>query len=239
MSEKETNVSGPLIVSMGSSFAAGPGLPPFSNEAAGRSQLNYPTLFSQLVAGSRFVDLTVSGATVANLVDEPQGAQDGSVFAPQLDLLPRDADVITLTVGGNDMGYIGERMLDLIDRIHRKAPRARILLVDYIQVVGPHTRPRTDVPFNQDRIDRYRSIASDLVEIYNHIASHRNQLVTRVELYDLSEQHSLGCDVEWVGRFRLWDFWKTPAFHPSYLGMRAIAREVHRVYLETKLEGRG
>ncbi|EST04842.1 SGNH hydrolase-type esterase domain protein [Kalmanozyma brasiliensis GHG001] len=106
------------VISLGSSFAAGPGIDPQSNLDAGRSFNNYPNLFARKLGldptdTSQFLDLTVSGATLLNVNTDPQTAGN-TTFPPQLDSLPpvQDGDdgsdlVITITGGGNDMFYIG------------------------------------------------------------------------------------------------------------------------------------
>ena len=106
------------LISLGSSFAAGPGIPPQSNIDAGRSSNNYPNLFARKLNLDpkdpvQFLDLTVSSATLLNLISDPQAA-GSTTFPPQVDLLPDLApgddgsDVyITITGGGNDLFYIG------------------------------------------------------------------------------------------------------------------------------------
>jgi lysophospholipase L1-like esterase len=93
-----------LIVALGSSFAAGPGIPPVANASAMRSANNYASKLAGKL-GARLVDLTVSGATTANILDTPQQTMDGATFAPQLDGVPPDAEVVTITAGGNDLQF--------------------------------------------------------------------------------------------------------------------------------------
>lgn len=104
------------IAALGSSFAAGPGILPISNTAAGRSSKNYASILASLL-NARLTDLTVSGATLQNVLNEPQQSPlgPGSAFEPQLNALPSDVDIITLTGGGNDMGYISAMMSDEVD----------------------------------------------------------------------------------------------------------------------------
>ncbi|RDW82858.1 hypothetical protein BP6252_03970 [Coleophoma cylindrospora] len=92
------------IVALGSSFAAGPGIQPQSLKIAGRSQRNYAGLLAARL-GARLTDLTVSGATLKNVLSEPQ-VLFRNHFAPQLSAFPPDVDVVTITGGGNDLQYI-------------------------------------------------------------------------------------------------------------------------------------
>ncbi|GAA3384043.1 SGNH/GDSL hydrolase family protein [Cryptosporangium minutisporangium] len=93
------------VVALGSSFAAGPGIPPVVDAAAGRSGNNYAHLLAEAL-GARLTDLTVSGATTATILDQPQRAYR-TTFPPQLSGVPDDADLVTVTAGGNDLQYLG------------------------------------------------------------------------------------------------------------------------------------
>ena len=104
------------IAQIGSSFAAGPGIPPVANAAAGRSGANFASLLRQRLAASRgdavrLTDLSVSGATLQQLASEPQDS-----FPPQASQLPADADVVLVLGGGNDVGYIGGLFEDVLLR---------------------------------------------------------------------------------------------------------------------------
>lgn len=115
------------ITALGSSFAAGPSIHPIENEAAGRSYRNYARQLAAKIEDSSpgtkvtLTDLTVSGATILNVLEESQQAGQ-VVFLPQLRGLPRDADIITFTCGGNDLKYIGslthDSMVSVLGRNH-------------------------------------------------------------------------------------------------------------------------
>ena len=90
---------------LGSSFAAGPGIEPVVDRAAGRSGRNYAHLVAAHL-GASLVDATVSGATTETLLRQRQRV-GLRTFPPQLELVPADADLVTVTAGGNDLGYLG------------------------------------------------------------------------------------------------------------------------------------
>ncbi|MBB3605057.1 lysophospholipase L1-like esterase [Mycolicibacterium sp. BK556] len=90
-------------VALGSSMAAGPGIKPRatgSPVAAGRSANNYPHLAAEQL-GVDLVDVTYSGATTANVLREPQRGAP-----PQIDALDGSEELVTVTIGGNDVGYV-------------------------------------------------------------------------------------------------------------------------------------
>ncbi|MEM9880063.1 MAG: SGNH/GDSL hydrolase family protein [Pseudomonadota bacterium] len=90
-------------VAMGSSFAAGPLL------GAPREQLdprclgsveNYPHQLARL-RGFDLTDVSCSGAKTAHILGP------WKELAPQIDAVTPETQLITVTVGGNDLGYIG------------------------------------------------------------------------------------------------------------------------------------
>lgn len=93
------------LVSLGSSMAAGPGIVPIVDKAAMRSGRNYPHLLAERL-GARLTDLTVSGATTATVLDTPQRTMRGTTFEPQINGVPADTDLATVTIGGNDLKYV-------------------------------------------------------------------------------------------------------------------------------------
>jgi lysophospholipase L1-like esterase len=90
-------------VALGSSMAAGPGIPPRAKGAplrAGRSAANYPHLVAEGL-GLDLVDVTYSGATTANVLTDQQHGSP-----PQASVLDGSEVLVTVTIGGNDVGYV-------------------------------------------------------------------------------------------------------------------------------------
>ena len=91
-----------------------------------RCTRNYPHLLAQRF-GADLVDLTVSGATTTNILSTPQVMMTGTVFAPQIDGLPADADLVTITAGGNDLQSIGSMLFAAWSKHDPGGPSARML----------------------------------------------------------------------------------------------------------------
>lgn len=108
-----------VYVALGSSFASGPGIEPIIDPGCGRSGANYAHLVAQRL-GYDLVDVSCGGATIDNLLDVPQALMTGGTVPPQLDSLRPDADLVTITAGGNDVEY----MLSLGRCSYRVAPEA-------------------------------------------------------------------------------------------------------------------
>jgi lysophospholipase L1-like esterase len=123
-------------VALGSSMAAGPGIRPSDDGApfrAGRSARNYPHLVAQRL-GLDLVDVTFSGATTANILTEPQHGSP-----PQAQALDGSEDLVTVTIGGNDVGYVPLLMAAALPRIVRSVP----LLGGFVrEMVDPTARDR-------------------------------------------------------------------------------------------------
>lgn len=106
-------------VALGSSMAAGPGITPRvpgSPRAAGRSARNYPHLVARTL-GLDLVDVTYSGATTAHVLSESQRGAP-----PQIDALDGTETLVTVTIGGNDAGYVPMLFAAGLPRAVRSAP---------------------------------------------------------------------------------------------------------------------
>lgn len=92
-------------VALGDSFAAGPFIPIQRTDPLGcaRSTHNYPALIAEALQVRTFTDASCSGATTANMT-APQSVPLGSNPA-QFAALSPDTDLVTVSIGGNDMGY--------------------------------------------------------------------------------------------------------------------------------------
>ncbi|WP_334182673.1 SGNH/GDSL hydrolase family protein [Novosphingobium sp.] len=99
----EESLAGQRYVAIGSSFAAGPMLPPAKGGAparCGQSMNNYPTLLAERF-GMILTDRSCSGATTNNVLG-PWGD-----IPPQINAVTPQTRLVTVTIGGNDLNYIG------------------------------------------------------------------------------------------------------------------------------------
>ncbi|HWR84749.1 MAG TPA: SGNH/GDSL hydrolase family protein, partial [Rhodoglobus sp.] len=96
-------------VALGDSYSAGFGLLPVAGDepASGCYQAaqNYPHRVA-LALGLQLKDVTCSGAVTANIRDTPQVTITGAgTAAVQSDALSASTDIVTVTIGGNDLGF--------------------------------------------------------------------------------------------------------------------------------------
>jgi lysophospholipase L1-like esterase len=110
---------GAKYVALGSSFAAGGGLGPAdpadTDGDCGRTAIAYPHLVAKAL-GLQLTDAACGGATTANIATTPQRAWgwDGSnrLEKLQIDAVDEDTQLVTITIGGNDVDYSGNLMAE-------------------------------------------------------------------------------------------------------------------------------
>lgn len=92
-------------VALGDSYVAGPGIPAQNGVPIGcaRSDNDYPSIVRTTLRPERFRDVSCSGATAANLT----AAQpvSGGTNPAQADALTARTDLVTVGIGGNDIGF--------------------------------------------------------------------------------------------------------------------------------------
>ncbi|WP_369690038.1 SGNH/GDSL hydrolase family protein [Nocardia harenae] len=240
---------GRRYVALGSSFASGPGIAPRapgSVRAAGRSARNYPHLIAG-AAGLRLTDVTSSGATCAHILHERQYG-----CPPQRTALTPDTDLVTVTIGGNDIGLtafliarrmpspirllpaarrsadeaatgralggLEERLHRVFGTVRRQAPNARLLVVNYLSVLGP---PRP----GESATDRhYRHLAEALADRTAAVADRVGAHLVDVRTPSLA--HAPGSAVPWTQDFFVPVPGRPPhgtPCHPTAAGMAAVA----------------
>jgi lysophospholipase L1-like esterase len=92
-------------VALGDSYASGPGIPDQTGLPAGcaRSNHNYPALLASWLRIASFTDVTCGAATTAGMTSPQQVA--GGPNPAQLSALKPDTELVTLMIGGNDIGF--------------------------------------------------------------------------------------------------------------------------------------
>jgi lysophospholipase L1-like esterase len=93
-------------VALGDSYTAGPVIPVQRIDPIGceRSTNNYPALLARTLQIRDYTDVSCSGAKTVNMT-APQAVPLLGINAPQFDALRSDTDLVTLTIGGNDIGF--------------------------------------------------------------------------------------------------------------------------------------
>jgi lysophospholipase L1-like esterase len=135
--------TGSEYVALGSSFAAGLGLGPRipgSPIICQRSVNGYPQQLARMM-GLSLTDMSCSGATTNHVL------RGGQVFlGPQIDALGQGTRLVTITAGGNDIGYVG----DLTAMAFRRSGGVKGFLVGRF---GKEAQSVTDRKFDQLQAD--------------------------------------------------------------------------------------
>lgn len=96
----------PSYVALGDSYAAGPGIPlQIAPYGCAKSDHNYAHLAAGRLGQPAFRDPTCSGAKTEHMTTQ-QGVTPGP-NPPQFDSLDADTRKVSITIGGNDIGFSG------------------------------------------------------------------------------------------------------------------------------------
>jgi hypothetical protein len=106
-------------VALGDSYTAGPLILPQDTAIPGciRSDVNYPNLIAPDLGLPAFRDVSCSGAETEDMFNT-QGVDPDPDNPPQLNALDRSTQVVTLGIGGNDIGFssIAQKCVELAFR---------------------------------------------------------------------------------------------------------------------------
>jgi lysophospholipase L1-like esterase len=99
--------TGGVYVALGDSYSAGPLIVPQSDLlTCVRSKANYPGLLAKALHPTTFRDVTCSSATTKDFSSPQKGNVSGTA-APQYDAVRADTTLVTVGIGGNDIGLVG------------------------------------------------------------------------------------------------------------------------------------
>ena len=94
----------PRYTALGDSYTAGPLIPlPLPPFGCLKSSSNYPRLAQLRLRYAEFRDASCSGAETEDMT-QPQNVTPGP-NPPQFDALSADTELVTITIGGNDIGF--------------------------------------------------------------------------------------------------------------------------------------
>ncbi|MEV7414957.1 SGNH/GDSL hydrolase family protein [Streptomyces sp. NPDC089919] len=87
-------------VALGDSYASAAGVPDQVDTACARSGRNYPALLTAALEPAAHRDVSCGGATTVHMT-----TSQNPTAPPQFAALTGDTDLVTLTIGGNDVGF--------------------------------------------------------------------------------------------------------------------------------------
>ena len=243
----------PEYVAMGSSFAAGPGIPTRTSDTPSfctQSDHNYAHQLAQSKHLS-LIDMSCGGATSEHIL------RGGQLFqGAQLRAVSKDTRLVTITIGGNDISYLGNlialgcgpdtstilrlfgachatpdtavdagfdrlshNLLAIGAEIHRRAPSARIILINYPSIL-PAQGTCSRLALSALGADKMRAIASRLEAKTQQAAE-----AIHADLLDaarLTAKHDACAAQPWITGAHPGGL--SPPLHPNLAGMTAIAQ---------------
>jgi lysophospholipase L1-like esterase len=237
-------------VALGSSMAAGPGIRPGAPGApfgSGRSARNYAHLVAARL-NLTLVDVTFSGATTGHiLADRQRGSR------PQIEALDGSENLVTITIGGNDVGYVPLLIAATMPRIARLWPPIGALfdrdareqalggVADSLRAVGAAAReraPQARVVF-VDYLTLLPPQGVPATPLSTADADLGRYLGKRLEEATAAAAQATGCELVRAGHASRdhhgwsadpwatgagWPLpWRPAPFHPNTAGMRAVA----------------
>lgn len=252
------SAEGQRYVSMGSSYAAGPGVGQrdAASGGCGRSLTNY----ARTVAARHhldLVDVACSGATTENILVRGQHG-----FPAQIEAVTRDTRLVSILIGGNDVGYVGDLFgfscrsegkgkcqvsdmaqlaqrfvalpaaLDrVIAEVRARAPEARIVLVGYLPAVPEDTaRTCAALPLTPADAQRMRATMARLTQVFEATAA-RNK-VELVSAAALGAGHDACAPDNYITGYHpaRVPSWEEPVgYHPTQAGMDRVAADIDRI----------
>lgn len=92
-------------VSLGDSFVSGPFIPQQRLDPLScfKSTQNYPSVLARKLGIANFTDISCGGAQTKDMAGVQSGLPGQSV--PQFSALKADTDLVTISIGGNDIGF--------------------------------------------------------------------------------------------------------------------------------------
>jgi lysophospholipase L1-like esterase len=251
-------------VAMGSSYASGPGITQAADARDPRCSRSSDNYAHQIARSLKLdlIDVSCSGATTKHVLE------GWNELAPQIDALTPDTALVTVTIGGNDLGYIGRLfaascnggdtsadavqavcagmraragaagtslpvapdpaawaaveagLTAIAHEVHRRAPRARLIFVEYLTALPPGATCAA-VPLSPTDAQAARDTYDRLARLTEVVARRSGAGVLPVAA--LSRGHDACAREPWVTSFVPSAPGAFVPYHPNLAGMTAVA----------------
>ncbi|KQS08403.1 hypothetical protein ASG04_13440 [Curtobacterium sp. Leaf183] len=127
---------------------------------------------------------------------------------------PTQRDVDAATAG----------LVDVVRAVRDRAPAARVVLVDYLTIIGTATTRSRLAPFSEDQMLAFRRTADQLRDAFAAAAAQSGAEL--VDVAGISDEHAVGSAEPWVQGFTAFRKGDAAFFHPTPAGMRAVSDAV-------------
>ncbi|MEO5705717.1 MAG: SGNH/GDSL hydrolase family protein [Alteraurantiacibacter sp.] len=251
--------AGSHYVALGSSNAAGANIPPLATgrpTRCGASQVSYARLLASRL-NLDLTDATCGGATTVQLL------APWNELPAQIDAVTPATRLVTISVGGNDLNYMGavfagscragvtdprraageacptvpepgaadyarveDRLAAVVEQVHARAPAARVVLVQYLTLVGE--APCAAAPLPEADAALVRRLAANLATATARAAQRSGAEVLQS---DVASQDHTACSAQpWTrGLVTGYSGAEGAPWHPTAAGHAAIADMLERL----------
>jgi lysophospholipase L1-like esterase len=119
---------------------------------------------------------------------------------------------------------VTDSLVSVVEGVRERAPQSHVVLVDYLSLVGPSTRPRLDVPLNEEQLPSVAMMADGLAAAFAKAAATSG--ADLVAASAASRDHAVGSPEPWTTGFTLRPsglLGGVVPYHPNAAGMLAVA----------------
>lgn len=182
--------------------------------------VRFPPQIDGLPAGADLVTITAGGNDLryigAMLATAWRRHDPAAPLAAALG--PQYPDIPPVTDAS--ISAVGAGLSRIVDATRARAPRARVVLVDYLTVLDPGSRSAV-VDFADQELAAFRALQDALERAFRQAAERSG--VDLVAVSGHSRGHGLGSATPWINDFRPDPRRTAGSFHPTAAGMTAVA----------------
>jgi len=116
-------------------------------------------------------------------------------------------------------------LIEIATTVHQRAPRAKLVFVDYATVLPATGTCPARLPFSEAQMAKGRSVAAALSRITSEAAEATKSLLVKAS--DLTVAHDICAAETWIARWGISaNLFGKAVFHPTEPSMRAVADAV-------------
>ena len=159
-----------------------------------------PPQLDAVTPNTALVTITAGGDDLEYIGTFIRGSSLNTLAKPASILGRRVANRIRARVSylTDDAAYeaVADSLTLVVERARERAPDARVVLVDYLSLVGPCTRPRLDVPLNEEQLPSVALMADGLAAAFAKAAAATG--ADLVAASAASQNHAIGSPDPWT-----------------------------------------
>ncbi len=180
-----------------------------------------------VAADAGLVTITAGGNDIAYVGSLIKGSI-ANELAGRLSVLPEQLkDKLRASVSyvarAEQLDAVADSLADVARQVRARAPQARVLLIQYVTVLGPDARTSARLPLTPGEIGRVKETGTALADAFGRAAAKSGADLIRA--FEASAGHGVGSAEPWVTGFQLGNPLRggPVPYHPNLAGMTAVA----------------